>query len=275
MPDPFIGAVLDPHNGYWRLTADQQLIIDAPSEHVIFATNLRDLEAELKLRRPVDSHPQVAHHFVEQSWDSRGTLTEKLAFTGTDAQVLCDILVNDPELNVRGLAVQDHVLRDHLSKHHLKYNLVVRDCHFMGCFRYDPQAAKKQIKRIAYNKKRLGIGVQDVFRVNFGLHRTLTIFLPLDDPHASGWYDAIRGMSLYVGFFNQVFGKYAHRRFDRFQELTNKWKEADEMGKRRIRSFGVAFKRFADWLDKETKAKRPPVITEWKPKSLDFPFDAW
>lgn len=275
MPAPFIGAVLDPHNGYWRLTADQQLIIDAPSEHVIFATNMRDLEAELKLRIPVDRHPQVAHHFVEQSWDSRGTLTERLAFTGTDAQVLCDILVNDSELNVRGLIVQDAGLRKHLSKHHLNYNLVVRDEHSIDCFRYDPQAAKKRIKRIAYNKKRLGIGVQDVLNVNFGLRRTLLVFLPLDRLPAAGWYDAIRGISLYVGFFNHVFGKYAHRRFDRFQELTNKWKEADEVGKRRIRSFGAAFQRFAAWLDKETKAKRPPVITEWKPKSLDFPFDAW
>lgn len=275
MPAPFIGAVLDPQSGYWNLTADQQRIIDAPSEHVIFATNLRDLEAELKLRRPVDRHPQIAHHFVAQSWDSRGTLTEKLAFTGTDAQVLCDILVNDPELNVIGLAVQDSELRNHLSKHHLKYNLVARDGYSLGYFRYDPQAAKKRIKRIAYNKKRLGIGVHDVLNVNFGLHSALTVFLPLDGPPASGWYAAIRGMSRYVGYFNQVFGKYAHRRYDRFQELIDKWKGADDMGKRRIRSFGLAFQRFADWLDKETKAKRPPVITEWKPKSLDFPFDAW
>jgi hypothetical protein len=264
----YLAAVLDLKDGYWKLTGDYDKVINAAENEVIFVTNLDDLKVELQARSPVD-HPKLKRAF--SAWANTAQLEHRLVYAGTDVNEFVDILATDDSLNRAGLGVEDRVLATHLSKHHLEHGLVLYRPTIGTKYRYDPEYARKRTKQRAYNKRRLGISVYNVRRAGHAMHYEVAKHFPFQAPPAAGWKDAVAVLCNRVAAFNLLFGKNAHRRFKPFQELLDKWKAADDLGKRRIRD-EYGFDKFAGWLDAECKARRRPASETWTPKKLVKPY---
>jgi len=252
----------------WTLTDNAQEIIEAEPDKLIFCRTVQELTAELQGRYIDPNEPTITRHLTTlYGNDGRGYLqetigvTEKHTYTGADVNEFVRILIEHPELNEEFLAVSSIEFDKFLREHGLEFGVCPRYTGGHGDWHYAPEKAQKTIKQKEYNKRRLGISVNEPWSVIRTLSWAIAAFVPMTRLSTNGWHGTVGSLNTCVTIFNLLFGEKAHRKTESFQALVKKWRDIDPLGKKRVRSYS---KKFHDWMNVEAAARLPRVSYKFR-----------